>query len=510
MLSAVQQEELRLLQVQQDRKLVRSNLIEWATFCVREQGLAPTGPAKHHKFLLDLLQKLIDGALVHPDTGKVCRNLIVLMPPGSAKSTYTSICTPPWYLQRKPGNRILACSAGKDLIQSFSYQCRGIVQAHAETLGFDLASDSTAVEEWRTNNNGTYRCGSVGSNITGRRADFGYIDDYLGKEADAVSDLVLEGIHTWYWRDFWPRLKPDAIQAIIANRRAVTDLVGWLLKEEPHKWMVIRLPMLAEENDPLGRLPGERLWPDYFTDEMVQTAMAQSDWAGLYQQRPALAEGDYFKADWLVGYEPQQLPRDLRYYIASDHAYRTNQKNDRTAIVVCGVDHRNQIWVLPSWFWKRVDSGAAVDEMLEKNKVWHPQTWWLGKDAFEGVVAPFIRVRMRETNNFINLEPLTESKDKEVRARSIQARMRQKVVFFPKFAPGWKDVESELLNFPNDEHDDWVDALANLGRGLDRMIPAELTVTPTENFGSPRLTMGFIKQQCAWKERQRRLARLDY
>lgn len=507
-MTAEQLEELQLLEETQKRNKMRESLLEWSSFCVPEQGLAPTGPALHHRVLLDNIQAAIDGKLVN-SAGVPVRGLMVLMPPGSAKSTYTSICTPPWYLQRKPGCRILACSHAADLIESFSYQCRGAVEAHSTILGYSLRDDKTAVKEWFISNGGSYRCGSVGTSISGRRADLGFIDDYIGKEKDATSEGILEDIYKWYRRDFEPRLKPEAVRIIVANRRNVADLVGRLLKEEPNRWVVIRLPMIAEENDFLGRKPGERLWPEYFTEEMVEVAKAFSDWAGLYQQRPALEEGDYFKKDWLMEYGPNDLPPDLRNYIGSDHAYRTNQKNDLTCIIPGGFDHRNRLWILPDVFWGKVDSGEGVETMLQKAKHHRPLMWWLGKDAFEGVVAPFLRQRMKETGVFINTEALVEARDKEARARCIQGRMRQGMVMFPRFAPWWPQAKAQLLNFPNDEHDDFVDALANLGRGLDRMVPGDLVVTPRENFAPQRLTMGYVRQCHKLRNRRRMLATLD-
>jgi hypothetical protein len=67
-----------------------------------------------------------------------------------------------------------------------------------------------------------------------------------------------------------------------------------------------RCPALAEENDPLGRAPGEPLWPEWEDLESLERkrpAVGARDWSALYQQRPAPEGGDYFKADWLKPYE---------------------------------------------------------------------------------------------------------------------------------------------------------------------------------------------------------------
>jgi hypothetical protein len=50
------------------------------------------------------------------------------------------------------------------------------------------------------------------------------------------------------------------------------DFDSRLLERERDEWRVIELPMEALPNDPLGRKPGKRLWAEWFTQEMVETA----------------------------------------------------------------------------------------------------------------------------------------------------------------------------------------------------------------------------------------------
>ena len=44
------------------------------------------------------------------------------------------------------------------------------------------------------------------------------------------------------------------------------------------------------------------------------------------------------------------------------------------------------------------------------------------------------------------------------------------MVLFPKFTSWWSDMEHELLTFPAGKHDDFVDALSHIGRGLDKLM----------------------------------------
>ena len=48
-------------------------------------------------------------------------------------------------------------------------------------------------------------------------------------------------------------------------------MAGWLLEEARRggeQWEVLSIPAIAEDDDALGRAPGEPLWPEWFTEEV--------------------------------------------------------------------------------------------------------------------------------------------------------------------------------------------------------------------------------------------------
>lgn len=466
------------------RRLVRGNLEAWCRFVLKPRE---ERPALHHKLVLRVLEEIA--------RSETPRRVMLLMPPGAAKSTYTSVCFPPWYLNLHPRKLILACSYAYTLIEGFGRQCRDLVELYPEVLGYGLSKSVAAAGDWRNTLGGGYFCAGVGAGIAGHRADLAFIDDYLGSEEEAESETMRDKIYNWYRKDFVPRLKPQASRIIIANRRHEEDLVGRLLAEESDKWEVIKIPMLAEDDDPLGRQPGERLWPEWFTEEQVNEAKKDSQtWAGLYQQRPSPEDGDYFKKDTILTYRPNELPTDLRIYAASDWALRKGDRNDRTCHLFGGVDNQGRLWVLPDWFWTKCDTLEATNAMFDMEKRRHPVVWWHGRENITGAVGPFVYQKMREENVYIPIEELNESKDKQAKAQSIKARMSAKMVLFPSFAPGWDEVLSELLSFPNGKHDDFVDTLAKLGQGLAKMTPASIQPKQRslEEVLNPRITCGWV------------------
>ena len=461
------------------RRLIRSDLTEWARYFGADRNWSP---ARHHLFLLDVLQKVTDNELKHPESGKACKNVIVLMPPGSAKSSYVSVIFPPWYLQRKPNSRILACSHSADLIESFSRECRNAVEAHGKILGYSLSADSRAVQEWSTTNGGTYRCSGVGAGISGRRAYIGYIDDYLGSREDADSKLIRDKQWHWYWNDFWPRLVPGAPQVIVANRQHEDDLVGRLIAAQPEKWVVIRIPFFAEESDPLGRKVGDPLWPEWFDTEKVEEirqlrTLEPRTYAGLYQQKPAPEEGNFFKKDWLLGYTRDDLDAlmkndNVRVYGAGDWAVSEAKDANRTCFGGAVEAPNGDLYILPDIFWKVAGPKEVVQAFLSFLQRRKPMVTWSEKGHISKAWGPFLKDMMEEEKFYSYIEEVTPARAKDVRARSIQARMSLGKVRFPHFASWWPDAMHELLTFPGGKTDDFVDFLAHLGMGLNKITRA--------------------------------------
>jgi predicted phage terminase large subunit-like protein len=257
-------------------------LSEWA-----KTALAPLVPAAHHLHLLAELERL--------EAGETDR-LMVLMPPGSAKSTYVSVLFPAWWLYRRRGSAVITACHTADLAEHFGRQVRHLVGEHAQVLGYGLAAGDRAAGRWATTDGGTYFATGVRGPLTGRRADLVVIDDPIKSHAEADSAVYRD--HTWNWfrSDLVTRLRPGARIVVVMTRWHPDDLGGRLL-EADDGWTVLRLPALAEADDPLGRAPGEALWPEWEDRaalERKRILVGGRVWAALFQQSPRRDDGSLF------------------------------------------------------------------------------------------------------------------------------------------------------------------------------------------------------------------------
>lgn len=395
------------------------------------------------------------------------------MPPGSAKSTYSSVLFPPWLLQRAPGN-IIAASHTIELAEKWGRRVRNLVNEHSQVLGLELAQDSQAAGRWSLASGQEYYAAGVGTGIAGFRAKYGLIDDPIRSRQDADSELIRDRIWDWYINDFRTRLVPNARQVLIQTRWHEDDLAGRALNHE--HWHVISLPAEAEPGDPLNRIPGEWLWSDGdygYGDQLAQLKKntPARTWSALYQQRPAPEEGDYFKSAWLKPYERMPARDTMRVYGASDYAV-TADGGDYTVHVVVGIDPNGDMFLLDLWR-KQASSDEWIESYCDLVKKWNPLEWAEEQGQIRAGVGPFLDRRARERQAFVVRTQFPTRGDKAVRAQSIRGRMGQCGLHVPEDEPWFADLRSELLSFPAGKHDDQVDALGLVGQLLDKVISGE-------------------------------------
>ena len=396
------------------------------------------------------------------------------MPPGSAKSTYGSVLFPPWLMQSVSGASVLAASHTTELAEKWGRRVRNLINEHSNVLGVSVAPDNMAAGRWALTSGAEYYAAGVGTGIAGFRAKIGLIDDPIRSRQDADSELIRDRIWDWYINDFRTRLVPGAAEILIQTRWHEDDLAGRALNHSD--WHVISLPAEAEENDALGRKPGEWLWSDGEYGYGAQLAELKKNtpartWSALYQQRPAPEEGDYFKADWLRPYEKAPALETLRIYGASDYAV-TADGGDYTVHVVVGLDPENRMYLLDLWR-KQAAPDGWIEKFCDLVLQWRPMAWAEEQGQIRSGVGPFLERRQRERHAFVFREAFPTRGDKSVRAQSIRGRMALEGLYVPVNAPWYADMRSELLSFPAGKHDDQVDALGLVGQLLDKMMTGD-------------------------------------
>lgn len=303
------------------------------------------------------------------------------------------------------------------------------------------------------------------------------VDDPIKDRIEADSPTIRDATWQWFTQIIGTRMMNDQARILLIQTRwHQDDLVGRLTdptndfydEDVAAKWKIIELPALARDNDVLGRKEGEALWPGRFGVPFLKDQQRQDPrgFSALYQGKPSPEQGAFFRSEWLKTYRPGKLPLGLRFYAASDHAVSMKQGRDKTVLLMVGVDAEDNIYVLPDTVVRQMEANTAVDTMLHLIQQRHPLFWWAERGQVSKSIGPFLRKRMLEESTYCSVVEVVPVLDKQSRAQSIQGRMAMGKVYFPETAAWWPEARDQILKFPYDAHDDFVDALAYIGLGL--------------------------------------------
>lgn len=455
--------------------------------------------AAHHALLAEKLNDLAAGKIP---------NLMVMMPPGSAKSTYVDVVFVPWFMANYPRKNVILASYAANIARKQGRRARQVIRSKAFGNLFpdaQLSAVSSAADEWALTTGGEYMAGGLLGGLTGNRAALGILDDPIAGREEAESETIRQKVWDAYCDDFCSRLIPGAPQVMILTRWHQDDPAGRILPEhwngesglfegrDGRKWEVLCLPAICDrDDDPLRRRKGETLWPEWFSlDHWKPFQRNPRTWSSLYQQRPSPEEGSYFQRDWFSRFVDRDLPKSVRYIGTSDYAV-TEGGGDYTALRVWAVDSANpaNIWMVDGW---RGRTSAdlwienQIDLMERYRQAGGSLTWYGEAGVIQKAVEPMLVRRMRERRVSCRLMWLPSSADKPTRARSSQALVREGRVNIRDDSDGDCFID-ECAAFPGGRYDDDVDNLSLLGRAIDQ-ISAPKETKPKQKI-RPRVTSG--------------------
>ncbi len=412
-------------------------------------------------------------------SGEINR-LGIELPPRHGKTALASIRFPAYLLELNPSTRIISAAHGDDLANDISRQTRRLISGRVP-----LARDRNSVSEWETEAGGAYRAKGAGAGTAGLPADYFLVDDPFGNALAAYSQATRNRLWNWFIEDVYTRLESGGRLVVTMTRRHEDDIVGRIkASDEADDWTFVRLPALAEKNDPIGRTEGEALWPEKFDKAYLAKVEKRSavTFASLYQQRPSPASGLIFQADWFRYYTTRDHPiveeghavpflpeRFTEHAISIDCSFKDKATSDFVAALV-GARVGANCYVLPDHIHDRLNFPKTVAEVRHLS-VRNPSAGLkLVEDKANG--PALIATLKSEITGLVGVEP---EGDKVARAHAVSHIPEAGNLWLPHpaIAPWVKGFVLELLQFPLGAHDDMTDALTQLLRRFDKHIQRE-------------------------------------
>jgi predicted phage terminase large subunit-like protein len=398
--------------------------------------------------------------------------MLLTVPPRHGKSEMGSVHFPAWVLGEHPDWPLIHVSYTAELSNEFSRKVRNLLRepVYQELYpGVKIAQDSRSVSHWSLAppHRGVFTSAGVGGPITGRGGKIVIIDDPVKNRQDADSELFRKMQRDWYGSTLYTRLEKGAGILLIMTRWHVEDLGGYVttgagadeVPVDAARWEVVNLPALCEkaEGDPLGRAPGEALWPDKYPVSVLenyQGTLTGRDWLSLYQCSPVAAQGNMLHVG-RVRPLPRKVPEHLAIVQGWDLAISEKTTADYTVGFTLGLDTKtNDLYLLDCergrWDFNGVL--ARIDLLARK---WRPMAIALETNSFQAAVLQ--EARRRFLHPFMAIKA---TRDKVTRATLLADRIDADKCLADHSAPWWRVFEAEALAFPSGGHDDMVDAIS--------------------------------------------------
>jgi len=317
----------------------QESIASYAAYCRMAMGRRDLKPAAHHALIIDA----IDGVL----TGAAPPRLLVIMPPGSAKTTYGSLLFPGYFFAKMPRGLLVGASHTQDRADEFSLSAMEYARENQVELGYEIGGPTAreAARAWGTSAGGSYRAVGAGRKIAGQRMDFVFADDLVGSSEEVEKREQRDKLWRWFWADLRTRLRPGGRIVLMMTRWHEDDLAGRLLKvARPGEWRVLHIQAEAGDDDILGRRPGEMLWegdPKYAYADELRATKAEHEasgqmavWEAMYQGNPTAPGGNLFRVENISIAEAE--PAGFNWVRAWDLA-ASDGKGDFTAGLKLGI-----------------------------------------------------------------------------------------------------------------------------------------------------------------------------
>lgn len=429
---------------------------------------------------------------------------MIMLPRGHLKSHMVATwCA--WMITRHPEVTILYLSATSNLAEKQLYSIKNILESPVYRKYFPeyLCPTTTGRSQWTNNSvmidhpkrnelnirDATITIAGLTTNTTGWHADIIAADDivvpenaYTQEGRESVSRKVsqfssirnpggftLAAGTRYHPRDEYANWGGQTFEVYDDNSELLDTLPVWEIKE------------YAVEED------GRFLWPRVvakdgkaygFNANILSKIKAEYkgdivQFSSQYYNNPNAANGTQIGADCFQYYDPRWLSlgpdgwefkgRRLNTYAAVDFAYTVGRKSDYTAIVVVGIDHDENIYVLDIDRFKADNVKTYYDHVVILHNKWEFKKLRAEVSVAQKVIVNDIKNEIRKHGQVISVEEFRPS------SKEGSKRQRMAAILEPRYLnyKMWhrKDgntpiLEDELLS-SNPANDDVMDALSS-------------------------------------------------
>ena len=406
------------------------------------------------EFIAHAVQRFLE-----TDTGHAYDILAISAPPQHGKSASLSEALPSWYLGKHPKHHVILASYDSDYAEKFCRKNKEKIRAVGNNLfGIRIGSTDRA-SDFDIAGGGRMISRGIMSGITGNPANLILIDDPIKNQQEADSETYRARVWNEWQASLKTRLAAKGKVIVIMTRWHEEDFLAQIMETEKSV-TYLRLPIEAEENDPLGRAVGDALCPelgkdnewlkDFKSSYVDDPKGGRRAWLAMYQCTPRAEEGNLILRSWWKRHEDDRLWKNGVSVISVDATFKGGDSSDFVAI---------QVWtkIGKDYFLRysknqRLNFPETVNAIRTIAQLYPEAQRVLIEEAANG--AAIIETLQRE----MNIIPVKPKGGKVSRVNAVSAAIESGHVFLPAETPWVEEYIDQWAVFPNGKHDDMVDA----------------------------------------------------
>ncbi len=380
-------------------------------------------------------------------TGQRVRH-IINAPPRSLKSFLVSSAWPAFKLGHHPSFQILCASYSQDLANTFSADCRRLMESSFYHNLFPTRLAKSTEDELRTSAGGFRIAKSVNSTLTGLGGDALIIDDPLSAN-DIWSEPARNNANEWFTRNLMQRLNDKAKGDIIVvmQRLHQDDLTGHLLQKGG--WEHLVLPAIALKDMAVWLGDRDHLWRvgeplqtreglDLLAELKVQ--IGAETFNAQHLQEPLPETGNLLDPAWLKWYEQAPIRQPGDQFVQSwDTAHKSGPTNDYSVCITFLIRNNNHYYVLDV-FRKQMDFTQLCDAAQAQARTHQPDAVLIEEHASDTPLI--VECKRRGMATVIGRRP---NKDKRTRMAGETPKLQAGSLILPKAAPWLGEFRVEYL-----------------------------------------------------------------
>jgi hypothetical protein len=402
---------------------------------------------------------------------------LVMWPRGSFKSHCFDAGLCGWEICRDPNIRILIASETYKQAEKHAGLVKSVLESpkhveifgvHAKRIGWTSGEFTSAQRDNAGLKEPTVTATGVDQVRTGMHFDLVIMDDIVSQENIRTPEGI-EKLHLWFGETL-AQLDPGKRLLMIGTRHHFFDQYGRILKNQDLRELFeVWIEAARAPDDDTGKL----FFPTRLTHEFLneQKKLLPALYPAFYLNQPRSSEDQLFRMDQFHVINEHEIPRNLFLTLLTDFASGENKNNDRTCLMVVGLNVYRDAYVMDAQVGRWLPDQAVANALLLYQK-WQSRFikgLTIEKTSHHEWGRAAIRTwseKLAVRPNVIDIEGRS-NETKYQRIQAMQSRFSEGGRLYWSSAIAndsrlWDLIRMEITEFPFSQHDDIPDCLSDI------------------------------------------------